>query len=250
MYLQPLIVTPAQAGVQSLIAQSFWISAFAEMTTRGTEIQYTEYSIVHKVAEEIEEEVSSEEVDPDWISRFFSYAQDISSSEMQDIWAKILSDEVETPGNTAPRTLECLRNITKEEAKIFEKIKPFIIDDFILKNVYASEGKYNITFENLMALQQAGLVDPNWTLTKNFYKGSNQEFIISINANSSQKILCKIKGDRKKITLPVLVLTQAGKQLLSAVKKEPPHTGYLKELEEQFGDCDFQVIEEVKITKI
>jgi hypothetical protein len=60
--------------------------------------------------------------DDDWIARFFSSAQDVSSQEMQELWGKILAGEIKNPGSYSLRTLDFVRNITKAEAQVFEKV--------------------------------------------------------------------------------------------------------------------------------
>lgn len=62
------------------------------------------------------EKVSDEPVNPDWLNRFFSIVEDVSDSEMQKLWAQILAGEVKRPKSYSLRTLELLRNISKEEA--------------------------------------------------------------------------------------------------------------------------------------
>ena len=60
--------------------------------------------------------------DDDWITRFFSSAQDVSSQEMQELWGKILAGEIKKPGSYSLRTLDFVRNITKGEAQVLEKV--------------------------------------------------------------------------------------------------------------------------------
>ena len=45
----------------------------------------------------VNKKVADHEPDPDWTARFFNSVQDISSEDMQKIWAKILAGEVERP---------------------------------------------------------------------------------------------------------------------------------------------------------
>ena len=66
-------------------------------------------AVVQKAALEIgEKEVQDHEVDHDWTARFFNDVQDVSSEEMQRLWAKILAGEVEKPGSTSfkPKSTE------------------------------------------------------------------------------------------------------------------------------------------------
>lgn len=65
------------------------------------------------------ESVSNEPVNSDWANRFFSIVEDISDETLHDIWGRILAGEVKRPNSYSLRTLELLRNITKEEAELF-----------------------------------------------------------------------------------------------------------------------------------
>ena len=66
-------------------------------------------------------------VNPDWSARFFDDVKDVSSDQLQTIWAQILAGEVETPGRSSLRTLEILKNMTMEDAKIFENFASCLV---------------------------------------------------------------------------------------------------------------------------
>ena len=56
-------------------------------------------SVLEDAADELgDKQVSDHEPDPDWTARFFDSVQDVSSEDMQKIWARILAGEVESPG--------------------------------------------------------------------------------------------------------------------------------------------------------
>ena len=76
-----------------------------------------------------DKDVSSEPVNPDWATRFFDIAQDISDESMQNLWGRILAGEVKRPKSYSLRTLEALRNITREEAELFEQIAQYVLFD-------------------------------------------------------------------------------------------------------------------------
>src|SRR5680860_1515937 len=69
--------------------------------------------------------VEQNPVDPDWINEFFNIAENVSNTEMQLIWAKILSNEVQKPGTFSKRTLNTLRLMSSTEAKAFELIAKY-----------------------------------------------------------------------------------------------------------------------------
>ncbi len=63
-------------------------------------------AVIGQAAQELgDREVQDHEVDHDWTARFFNDVQDVSSEEMQQLWAKILAGEVERPGSTSLRTM-------------------------------------------------------------------------------------------------------------------------------------------------
>lgn len=81
-------------------------------------------SITSKTALELasDESVASESPDDDWVTRFFKYAQDISSEQMQDLWGRILAGEIRRPGTYSLRTLDFVRNMTRPEAELLERV--------------------------------------------------------------------------------------------------------------------------------
>ena len=89
-------------------------------------------AVIRLAADELgDKEVQNHDVDHDWVARFFSDAQDVTSEHMQRIWAKILAGEVETPGRTSLHTLSILKNMSQKDAELFEEISKFVFYDFI-----------------------------------------------------------------------------------------------------------------------
>ena len=80
-------------------------------------------SVVRQAAEQLRDKnVADEEPDHDWTARFFNHVQDVSSKEMQALWARVLSGEVERQGSTSVRTLEILRNLDQATAELFRRL--------------------------------------------------------------------------------------------------------------------------------
>lgn len=79
-------------------------------------------SIVAKAAMALPDSVSNDSVDEDWIQQYVSHAQDVSDSDMQIIWARILAGEVANPSSYSKRTLQFLKTLDKEEAEGFTKL--------------------------------------------------------------------------------------------------------------------------------
>ncbi|GGA00862.1 DUF2806 domain-containing protein [Dyella caseinilytica] len=72
-------------------------------------------------------EVPDQRPDEDWINRFFSAAEDVSSEQMQELWGRILSGEIKKPGSYSLKTLDFVKNLTKEDATTLEKMSKLAV---------------------------------------------------------------------------------------------------------------------------
>ncbi|GAB2920534.1 TIGR03899 family protein [Rheinheimera gaetbuli] len=62
------------------------------------------------------EQVSTQEVDPDWFQQFCQLVLDVSNGNMQQLWAKILAGEIASPGKFSLKTLHALQRMSYKEA--------------------------------------------------------------------------------------------------------------------------------------
>lgn len=180
--------------------------------------------------------VSSDPVDPDWMFRFFNAVENISNEDMQKIWGRILAGEIQSPSRYSYRTLEKLRNITKEEAQLFQKVAALSLTYGDRKFLLANDSlmnKYGIYFSDILKLEECGIMSSQ-RLTLNL-SISNEETEIVLNSH----ILGKIVGttsEIEKIPLPIYIFTEAGYQLLDAIQPEQDKTYILDCLEHIGGN--------------
>ena len=169
-------------------------------------------SVLEDAADELgDKEVTDHEPDPDWTARLFDCVQDVSSEDMQKIWAKILAGEVESPGRTSLRTLETLRNMTKQDADMFRNVCDFVFsNDFVFYND-SVKNIVSFNFNTLFHLQDCGLINVGPNLAKQFAGGSGTEIFFLYHEGA----LMVTKGlDAKDlITIPEVLLTAPGKEL-------------------------------------
>jgi hypothetical protein len=118
-------------------------------------------TIAAEAADQLGDDVSEDPVDPDWIARFFSYAQDISSEQLQHLWGRILAGEVQRPGQVPLRTLDLLRNMTKSDAELLLKLGGRLST----VGNYLPYGSGQLTARELLLAQDAGFLhDSPWTV--------------------------------------------------------------------------------------
>lgn len=116
---------------------------------------------------EQEENVDEEPVDKDWIIRFFNSVEDVSNEDLQKLWSKILAGEIKHPKSFSMRTLDALRNISREEALLFEKVYKascIISNSCLIINDKNFMEKHGIPYDDILRLDECGLINSSSSL--------------------------------------------------------------------------------------
>ncbi|MBC8868895.1 MAG: DUF2806 domain-containing protein [Planctomycetes bacterium] len=105
----------------------------------------------------------AEAIEDDWVTNFFDKSRIVSDNEMQDLWARVLAGEANSPGSYSRRTVNCLGDLDKTDAELFIKLCGFgwqignvvplifALDDDIYKSC-------DINFNSLSHLESIGLI--------------------------------------------------------------------------------------------
>lgn len=216
---------------------------------------------IHKVvllaAEKLgDKEVPNHEPDHDWTARFFNDVKDVSSEEMQLLWAKVLAGQVERPGNTSLRTLSILKNLDQSTAELFRKLCSACVS-FRLKigegqyqsldaRVPSLDGnpnqnalsKYGLDFGVLNVLNEHGLIISDYNSLHTIYgncilRPRPVERLIPFTYQGQSWILSPIKGPvgtEEEFKLSGVALTKSGMELSDIVDVEPMEE-YTRDLE-------------------
>lgn len=135
-------------------------------------------SVIHRASDLLSEveEVPDHEPDHDWTARFFNEVQDVSSEQMQELWARVLAGQVERPESTSIKTLDILKNINQKVANLFENLcsmsisifdyagRPLDIRVSSLDGSFSANSlvKLGLPFNDLNRLNEHGLVVPTY----------------------------------------------------------------------------------------
>ena len=200
-------------------------------------------AVVGRAYQELEdEEAPAQEPDHDWTARFFSDVQDISSDDMQILWAKVLAGEVKNPGSTSLKSLNILRSLDQSTAQLFRDLCSVCVtlrvDENSILDVRASSlggnaasnalREYNLGFAPLNVLNEHGLIisDYNSWLDYKLCIGmptsGSQAIVIPFTFQKRFWTLAR-KGnlkDEKEFRLSGVSLTQSGKELSCIVDFE------------------------------
>ena len=183
--------------------------------------QHNIASVVHGAAANLgDETVGDHAPDPDWTARFFDNVQDISSEDMKELWVKVLSGEVRNPGSTSLRTLDVLRNMTNNDAHVFNNAAQYAIDNFIFRERAGNTSTCDpaLWVDNLLKLEDCGLLHVDGDLVKIIDLSSGigvffsyGDFILHVSRKSDSV---------SKVKLPIALLTAAGRELLPVTERQ------------------------------
>ena len=162
---------------------------------------------------------SFQNINWDWMMRFFDAVGNISDKELHVLWAKILAGELSKNNSFSLRAIDILKNFSVEDARNYHKIcnhsfesgnNVFIPSDEMFRN-YA-----DITFEDILALDDLGLVNSSsFALSYSCNKLStsileqNDRLVLVVNNNSDSLETYGIMANR---------FTALGKELRSTME--------------------------------
>ncbi len=171
--------------------------------------------------------VTNEPLDEDWTTRFFRIVEDISNEEMQALWGKILAGEIKQPKSYSLRTLELIRNLSKNEADIFMKVANFAVKvesenvNFLFNSTDGKVlEKYNISYRDIALLTEIGLMQPGTFVSYQLIEQPTDYEKIFTAGNIV--IIVKIKANTPTTKMPVHVFSNSGNELLKTIDTESP----------------------------
>jgi len=192
---------------------------------------------------ESEECDNSEDVDEDWVSRFFDSVQDVSNDDMQRLWGRILAGEIKRPKSFSLRCMDTLSKMTRQEAMLFESLRPYIIKYgrtwAIIRDDKLNE-KYKIDYGKIISMAECGLMDSSaiMSLTIVVKKPYPLEIVYG-----GEMLRASSEAERK-VVFPIYKLTQTGTELLH-ILDEKINQDYFQDvagwLAKRNGDVEFMM---------
>ena len=155
------------------------------------------------------EQVSNEPVNPDWVNRFISIVEDISDDEMQKLWARILAGEIKQPKSYSLRTLELLRNITKDDAENIVRLAKFAISDDRL----CSEEDFAMKLNDQILMDDIGMICGE-ECVRTYHISERQPYSIVIDKNTIITMYVNANIDVK---IKYYKMSKAGREILKLI---------------------------------
>lgn len=185
-------------------------------------------TVVDKAFIELDgKELESEEtISPEWMNRFINMVGEISTEEMQNIWAKVLAGEVVKPSSYSMKTLECLRNLSVKDAELFGKIANYVISDRLVYGDNELNQRYSIFYNDILALDDCGLINSSGMIVLKHQIHDEKELILDFD----KYILLASSKEKREITLPQFPLTRAGRELLPIAREKGLDDQYIADV--------------------
>jgi len=120
-------------------------------------------NILDKAAEQITADAKPEDVDEDFILDWAERASKVSDDDMQTLWARLLSGEMNSPGSFRKSALHTVSMLETEDANYFADLSRFAIDvgeplPYISESDAEIYIRHNIYFDVLSHLESIGLI--------------------------------------------------------------------------------------------
>ncbi len=157
------------------------------------------------------EKVSDEPVDEGWKNRFFNIVEEISDEELREIWGRVLAGEIKKPKSYSLRTLEILRNLTKEEAAIIVKAAPFIIkEESLYKDSILSITETLILRECGLIIDEGLGLEYHWEIKghDSYCTSLTNRWVLGLQNDSDSMI---------KLRLQIYKLSTAGREIITLI---------------------------------
>ncbi len=163
-----------------------------------------------------EEEISDEPLNQTFFNHWRAEAELIDEEDLRKFWAHLLVEETKKPNSISPRTLDVAKNLSKDEARRFERFSRYCFDDTIIVN--SDDIPICGEYSEILSLQDAGIIGQ---ISNRWYKS------IDLDDTLAKQILMFIPGQNymlsassNKISFRCHILTVAGRQLLSTLHKK------------------------------
>ncbi len=214
---------------------------FAEEARKQNNIE----SITAKALPQLDPDAKPENVEDDWIANFFDKCRLISDEEMQEIWARILAGEANSPRNFSKRTVGLLASMDKSDAIRFNKVCDFscnietefepVIFDFS-RQIYAQHG---LNYSLLSHLDTIGLI--RFEITPKHFFSVNELPQRTVVQYFDQEIRIEFPSSpvnpppgKNELVIGQVLFTDAGRQLANVSRGKPVH-GFSEFLKQAWG---------------
>ena len=169
---------------------------------------------------------------PEFRRRWISEASNVSDETLQDLWARLLAGELESPGSVSNDTMSIARDLTKERAGEFQTLcsaalcnldgTPLIVVGCGNPGANSLE-PYGLSYDVLMRLAHHRLIVNEMNAATNIGRGSRLPKVGVRQQNSAWALRWSDETQGPDAVHPMsgILFTPAGEELFAVVEKTP-----------------------------
>ncbi|MGC2782054.1 MAG: DUF2806 domain-containing protein [Bradyrhizobium sp.] len=183
-------------------------------------------------------EDASTPIDPDWLTKYWTLAENVSKEELRIFIAQLLTKETRKPGTVSPLTLNTLSMMTRQIAECFERFCCLSIaydaDAYVIHpNVFPFQNigpleEFGISYDDLYELESFGLIRSAQTIMLNYVSNMPAKHIDYAGTRAE----LNLSG----LQLHLIHLTRAGRELRNSLHLSPL-PNYTAALAQKLGDA-------------
>ena len=156
----------------------------------------------------------------DWYAQFYESCGNVTDSDMQELWGRLLAGEVSGKSSYSLRAIDTLRTLSKDEAKLFDCVCNYAIcyeGSMFLLNNDNFLNKYGINYSHIMNLDSCGLINPGAFVSRSFTIDKSPLLLFD---NGRYVITLKpLDVNNKSVEVLVYPFTSVGNELASLVDR-------------------------------
>lgn len=151
-------------------------------------------------------------LDSGWLLRFLTLAQDVTSPELQNTWARLLAHEILRPGTVSRPAMDRLASLGADDVARFAQLARYVMKDFVVRldpAFFAGRGLDPADFD---AFEELGLVMPGDGRGKLYDSQVDGAFLTYLPYRDSV-LRVEHPSPACKLSVPVHRMTRAGADL-------------------------------------
>lgn len=178
-------------------------------------------------------------IDNDWATNYLDKCRLISESQMQDLWARILAGEANSPGKYSKRTVNFLTNFDKNDADMFSILCRFIWNEdgpypLVFNHNDSVYKDHGLSFEVLTHLESIGILRfSEGFLGLGGYVRDDLHSNIKFDYFGRLLTISVTAEETKSLSFGHVLLTKIGQELAPICKSEPVN-GFFEYVEKQW----------------
>lgn len=208
---------------------------------------------INSIIEKVKQEIQNEEIDynltmdRDFLLRYIEDGSSISDSDVQEIWAKLMTNNLKKHKSVSKATLSIVKDMQKEDAVLFEDITDCCIEE---GSIFKCLTNNKFTFMQISTLKDLRLLKADSLTMRTITIQANSEGHIN---NCNLIIMIKNQNNFEiKIELEVDILTREGLELKNSLGKNISNNNLIslgKYIKEKYDNIIVTVNEIVAFNK-